>query len=293
MPSSASPPSATYTLSLHDALPIYLDSRQQEIRQQIFQTDSQRAEANAQWQQASSQLQRASSEAPLLTGEIESIQRQITSAATRQARSEEHTSELQSPMYLVCRLLLPRPPPPTRFPYTTLFRSTSTAASRKSASRFSKPIPSVPKPTPSGSRPPRSSSAPAAKPPCSPAKSKAFSAKSHPPPHARPDRKSTRLNSSHRCISYAVFCFPALRHLHAFPTRRSSDLPRQPPAGNPPADFPNRFPACRSQRPVAAGLLAAPARQQRSPPAHRRNRKHSAPNHIRRHTPGQIGRAHV
>src|SRR5437879_8364791 len=24
--------------------------------------------------------------------------------------------------------------------------------------------------------------------------------------HARPDRKSTRLNSSHRCISYAVFC---------------------------------------------------------------------------------------
>src|SRR5437764_8934011 len=27
-------------------------------------------------------------------------------AATRAARSEEHTSELQSPMYLVCRLLL-------------------------------------------------------------------------------------------------------------------------------------------------------------------------------------------
>src|SRR5437763_3556929 len=25
-------------------------------------------------------------------------------------------------------------------------------------------------------------------------------------PLARPDRKSTRLNSSHRCISYAVFC---------------------------------------------------------------------------------------
>src|SRR5437879_10681254 len=27
-------------------------------------------------------------------------------AAKREARSEEHTSELQSPMYLVCRLLL-------------------------------------------------------------------------------------------------------------------------------------------------------------------------------------------
>src|SRR5437762_26121 len=32
-------------------------------------------------------------------------------------RSEEHTSELQSPMYLVCRPLSPL------FPYTTLFRS--------------------------------------------------------------------------------------------------------------------------------------------------------------------------
>src|SRR5437764_1320668 len=33
------------------------------------------------------------------------------------------------------------------------------------------------------------------------------------------DRKSTRLNSSHRCISYAV-----PRYLPSFPTRRSSDL---------------------------------------------------------------------
>src|SRR5438094_762479 len=41
------------------------------------------------------------------------------------------------------------------------------------------------------------------------------------------DRKSTRLNSSHRTISYAVFCFHATpRDLHSFPTRRSSDLPR-------------------------------------------------------------------
>src|SRR5437763_1557913 len=37
-------------------------------------------------------------------------------------RSEEHTSELQSPMYLVCRLP-PSPPRCTPFPYTTLFRS--------------------------------------------------------------------------------------------------------------------------------------------------------------------------
>src|SRR5437762_2564908 len=36
------------------------------------------------------------------------------------------------------------------------------------------------------------------------------------------DRKSTRLNSSHRCISYAVFCH--FLSLLSFPTRRSSDL---------------------------------------------------------------------
>src|SRR5207249_1054655 len=38
------------------------------------------------------------------------------------------------------------------------------------------------------------------------------------------DRKSTRLNSSHVSISYAVFCSGAHRHPHSFPTRRSSDL---------------------------------------------------------------------
>src|SRR5690606_37231597 len=39
------------------------------------------------------------------------------------------------------------------------------------------------------------------------------------------DRKSTRLNSSHVKISYAVFCFSRYcRTLHSLPTRRSSDL---------------------------------------------------------------------
>src|SRR5688572_15106194 len=60
----------------------------------------------------------------------------------------------------------------------------------------------------------------------------------HRPDGARLDRKSTRLNSSHSQISYAVFClkkktwvihFFLYAHgdhpdLHSFPTRRSSDL---------------------------------------------------------------------
>src|ERR1035438_1960324 len=48
-----------------------------------------------------------------------------------------------------------------------------------------------------------------------------------PPPSpsaASADRKSTRLNSSHLGISYAVFCFGDLLDLPSFPTRRSSDL---------------------------------------------------------------------
>src|SRR5574341_54963 len=67
-------------------------------------------------------------------------------------RSEEHTSELQSPTNLVCRLLLEkkkklffffffffflmirRPPRSTLFPYTTLFRSTSAGSSKKQES---------------------------------------------------------------------------------------------------------------------------------------------------------------
>src|SRR5437870_2166964 len=45
------------------------------------------------------------------------------------------------------------------------------------------------------------------------------------PSYLRKDRKSTRLNSSHVAISYAVFCLSALPPaLPPFPTRRSSDL---------------------------------------------------------------------
>src|SRR5437764_8816928 len=63
--------------------------------------------------------------------------------------------------------MIRRPPRSTLFPYTTLFRSRVTASGS------------------SGPALPDSSSS-----------KRAFTR----------DRKSTRLNSSHRCISYAVFC---------------------------------------------------------------------------------------
>src|SRR5262249_34922386 len=59
-------------------------------------------------------------------------------AGTR-LRSEEHTSELQSLTNLVCRLLLPRPPTPTLFPYTTLFRSSRRPSTQSADRRRSSP----------------------------------------------------------------------------------------------------------------------------------------------------------
>src|SRR5437762_11455216 len=48
--------------------------------------------------------------------------------------------------------------------------------------------------------------------------------------HRRPDRKSTRLNSSHRCISYAVFCLKkTTRRLRTARPGRRSPRPRRPP----------------------------------------------------------------
>jgi chromosome segregation protein len=72
-----------------------LDAKQQELRQQIYTADSQRAEVNAQLQQTSSQLQRTTAEAPLIAGEIESIDRQIAGAQQRQAECEENCTTLE------------------------------------------------------------------------------------------------------------------------------------------------------------------------------------------------------
>src|SRR5437764_8802573 len=72
---SLAPTTKTYTLSLHDALPI-----------------SARPASRSSLRRRAERCRR---------GDARRARRQ----STRQ-RSEEHTSELQSPMYLVCRLLL-------------------------------------------------------------------------------------------------------------------------------------------------------------------------------------------
>src|SRR5207249_6106316 len=93
-------------------------------------------------------------------------------------------------------LLTRRPPRSTLFPYTTLFRSHRAAAARdrggRAPSRFGEA------PHRSGGRAggldlrrARRDAAPAGR-----------------------DRKSTRLNSSHVSISYAVFCLKKKKNLH-------------------------------------------------------------------------------
>src|SRR5688572_32413067 len=73
--------------------------------------------------------------------------------------------------------MIRRPPRSTLFPYTTLFRSrASPTGTTRAAPRC--PTSSVPGPRRS----------------------------TNPPLNAAKDRKSTRLNSSHSQISYAVFC---------------------------------------------------------------------------------------
>src|SRR5437762_5093171 len=97
MPSTIHGTTTLYSLSLHDALPIFTARRR---------------------------MRRSTYPRPSFDGKTPSARRNATarawSASTRNdagstafgtisappLRSEEHTSELQSPMYLVCRLLL-------------------------------------------------------------------------------------------------------------------------------------------------------------------------------------------
>src|SRR5947199_7475350 len=80
--------------------------------------------------------------------------------------------------------MIRRPPRSTLFPYTTLFRSQGRLGSVGSARGFLQPA-GWPGPQHGNQTPWR---------------------KRPQPRHGQSDRKSTRLNSSHLGISYAVFC---------------------------------------------------------------------------------------
>src|SRR2546422_5245515 len=81
--------------------------------------------------------------------------------------------------------MIRRPPRSTLFPYTTLFRSPFRTRTRTSRGAMGGP----------------EGRAPAASPPASAGAA------------PRRDRKSTRLNSSHGYISYAVFCLKKKKNL--------------------------------------------------------------------------------
>src|SRR5687768_17673619 len=91
-------------------------------------------------------------------------------------------------MYVLYNFLrIPRPPRSTLFPYTTLFRSSARCCGVGDSARDS------------SDRTARSSESSRGRSPASRPRSA--------PATSRPrDRKSTRLNSSHGYISYAVFC---------------------------------------------------------------------------------------
>src|SRR3712207_6884732 len=87
-------------------------------------------------------------------------------------------------MHLFFFLMIRRPPRSTLFPYTTLFRSGDKVTASKAKTTRTQ-----------GKKATRSTTQTAKK----AARSTASTA-------SRQDRKSTRLNSSHANISYAVFC---------------------------------------------------------------------------------------
>src|SRR2546426_3254271 len=95
--------------------------------------------------------------------------------------------------------MIRRPPRSTLFPYTTLFRSDSLGRVQSAASRVAGF--SLGHCSRTGfliCKPPRNTT------------------------HGREDRKSTRLNSSHLVISYAVFCLKKKKHIEPLCSLRSA-----------------------------------------------------------------------
>src|SRR5690348_17693434 len=95
--------------------------------------------------------------------------------------------------------MIRRPPRSTLFPYTTLFRSRLRPPAERRPGEPPRAVVDVPV-VPAGGL----ADAP-----------------------APPDRKSTRLNSSHPSISYAVFCLKKKKKLHYYEYLRLSSLGKE------------------------------------------------------------------
>src|SRR5207244_9558716 len=94
-----SSPPTTYTLSLHDALPIYfLRMAQPDLSARLKELVDSRVALETKLQNETSEL--SDSRSQQYDDQYAALQKKLAS------RSEEHTSELQSPDHLVCRLLL-------------------------------------------------------------------------------------------------------------------------------------------------------------------------------------------
>src|SRR2546430_8744110 len=143
--------------------------------------------------------------------------------------------------------MIRRPPRSTLFPYTTLFRSSRRRAPRTTAEREGTPLEHseqcLPRraeeagraaPTGRRRRRPRGGSAPRGR-----------------------DRKSTRLNSSHSQISYAVFCLKKKTNNNSNTGGRT--IPPPPPGGpGPPRPL---FAAAARVRPAAPSHATASPRE--------------------------------
>src|SRR5687768_18337621 len=96
------PSSAISTRSLHDALPISLESSSTPLSQ----TSSANSSVPKQAGSAQSTTASPSSSTPLSQSSKQAGQSGSRQSTRPLPRSEEHTSELQSRLHLVCRLLL-------------------------------------------------------------------------------------------------------------------------------------------------------------------------------------------
>src|SRR5688500_14017783 len=136
MPSSAPQPTYTYPLSLHDALPIFAHGHRPEQVGHLGQVEQGQGIVEGPGLPGDRGEARGRRQVGLDAGGELTLGEAGRVPADQCLRSEEHTSELQSPCNLVCRLLLPSPHTPTPFPYTTLFRSlpTGTGPSRSATS---------------------------------------------------------------------------------------------------------------------------------------------------------------